>query len=134
MSTEVNKRIVVEFFSHFATNDVDAVLEAMSDDATWWIAGKRTDLPTAGQHSKAGIARILRRMAEEIPNGLRMTIKGTLAEGDKVALELESRGELRNGRVYNNEYHTIVTVRDEKVCEVREYLDTQHVLATWFTP
>ena len=134
MSTEANKTIVAAFFSHFATNDIDAVLDTMSDDATWWIAGKRTDLPTAGQHSKASIARIFRRMAEEIPNGLHMTIKGALAEGDKVALEMESRGELRNGRVYNNEYHTILTIRGGKVCDVREYLDTQHVLATWFTP
>jgi hypothetical protein len=48
------------------------------------------------------------------------------------AIELESYGELRNGRVYNNEYHTLLTIRDGKIREVREYLDTQHVLATWF--
>jgi len=59
-------------------------------------------------------------------------VKGMVAEGDKVAVEVESLGTLRNGRVYNNEYHTLLTIRDDKICAVREYLDTFHVHATWF--
>ena len=61
-------------------------------------------------------------------------MKGAIAEGDKVAIELVGRGELKNGRVYNNEYHLLMTIRDGKVARVREYLDTQHVFATWFQP
>ena len=36
-------------------------------------------------------------------------------------------GELRNGRIYNQEYHFSMTIRDGKISGVREYLDTQHV-------
>jgi ketosteroid isomerase-like protein len=63
-----------------------------------------------------------------------MTVKGAIAEGDKVALEIESYGKLQNGRIYNNEYHVLMTIRDGKICDVKEYLDTQHVAATWFQP
>ncbi len=49
-----------------------------------------------------------------------------------MAVGVESWGELGNGRVYNNEYHFLMTIRDGKIREVREYLDTQHVFATWF--
>jgi ketosteroid isomerase-like protein len=61
-----------------------------------------------------------------------MTIKGMVAEGDKVAVEVVGDGRLRDGRRYQNEYHFLLTVRDGKVVAVREYLDTQHVVATWF--
>jgi len=67
-----------------------------------------------------------------MPGGLHMTVKGMVAEGDKVAVELESRGELDNGRLYNNEYHLLMTIRDGKVHAVKEYYDSHHVFMTWF--
>ena len=132
MNLDDNKKVVSEFFSRFSANDIAGALDTMAENATWWIPGKKGQVPTAGIHSKEQIARLFRRMSDQLPNGLRMTIKSLVAEGEQVAIELESYGELRNGRVYNNEYHTLVTVRGGKIINVREYLDTQHVMATWF--
>jgi ketosteroid isomerase-like protein len=61
-----------------------------------------------------------------------MTLKGAVAEGDKLALEAESYGELTNGRIYNQHYHFLIEFRDGKICAVREYLDTQHAHAVWY--
>ena len=52
--------------------------------------------------------------------------------GSKVALEVESRGELTNGRIYDQRYHFLIELRDGKICAVREYLDTQHAHSVWF--
>ena len=87
-----------------------------------------------GTHDKQQIARVFHGMLGQLKNGLRMTVKGAIAEGDQVALEVVSHGELRNGRVYDQEYHMLITIRDGKISAVREYLDTQHVYATWFQP
>jgi hypothetical protein len=73
-------------------------------------------------------------MVGALKNGLRMTPTGMVAEGDRVAVEAESYGELANGRVYDQRYHFLMTIRDGRIAEVREYLDTQHVFATWFQP
>lgn len=62
--------------------------------------------------AKAEMANIFRRMGAAMTGPLRMHVKGTVAEGDKVAVEAVSRGELRNGRVYAQEYHVLFTVRD----------------------
>ena len=132
MSIEQNKKLVREFFDCFTANDVAGALDIMTDDATWWIAGKPEQLPAAGLHSKEQIARLFYNMVGQLPYGLKMTVKSLIVEGDKVAVEVESYGELRNGRVYNQEYHFLITVRDGKISAVREYLDTQHVFATWF--
>jgi ketosteroid isomerase-like protein len=132
MTTELNKQIATEFFARFSANDIAAALDTMTDDATWWISGKPESSPAAGVYSKEKIAALLYRMAAQLRNGLRMTVKRMIAEDDRVAVEVESYGELRNGRVYNNQYHFAITIRAGKISEVREYLDTQHVYATWF--
>lgn len=132
MSLEQNKRLARELFERFDAGDVAGALDTLADDATWWIAGKLEQLPAAGVHTKEQIAALLRNMAAQLPRGLRMTVRSSIAEGDKVALEVESDGELRNGRRYNQQYHFLLTVRDGKISSVREYLDTQHVFATWF--
>lgn len=132
MNTEDNKRLVAEFFARFSADDIAGALDTMTDDATWWIAGKPEQLPAAGVHRKEQMARLFQNMSGRLSNGLKLTVKGAVAEGDKVAVEVESYGELRDGRIYNQEYHLLMTVRDGKISAVREYLDTQHVFATWF--
>src|SRR4030095_4533765 len=134
MSTEDNKRLAAEFFARFSANDIAGALETMTDDATWWIAGKKEQLPAAGIHRKEQIARLFHNMADRLKDGLKLTVKGSIAEGDKVAVEVGSYGERQNARVYNQEYHLLMTIRDGKISAVREYLDTQHVFATWFQP
>jgi uncharacterized protein len=132
MTIEENKVVAAEFFARITAKDIAGALETLSDDATWWISGKPAVLPAAGVYNKEKIAGLFYRMADQLVNGLEMTVKGMIAEGDKVAVEVESYGELRNGTVYNNEYHMLMTIRDGQISEVREYLDTQHVFATWF--
>lgn len=63
-----------------------------------------------------------------------MAVSGTWfdQDTDEIGMEtLESYGELSSGRVYNNEYHMLLTIRREKISAVREYHDTQHKVATW---
>jgi ketosteroid isomerase-like protein len=134
MSTRHNKEIACEFFALFSAGDVRGALNLMSDDATWWLAGKRELFPAAGQHTKHEIGKLFDRMTARLKDRLAMTVKSVIAEGDLVALEVESHGELTNGRRYNNEYHTVMRVSDGKISQVREYSDTQHAYAVWLQP
>lgn len=123
------RSVAAEFFARLDANDIPGALALMSDDATWWIAGKPGTNPVVGTLSKERLERVFHRMLGQTVDGLRMTVKGVIAEGDKVALELESHARLKNGRVYAQQYHTLMEFRDGKIRAVREYLDTQHVLA-----
>jgi ketosteroid isomerase-like protein len=126
MSTENNKALVTEFFAHFKRKDVQKALDMMSDDATWWIGGKPELFPMCGLKSKAEMGAILNELVPGTEDGLAITPSGMIAEGNKVACEAESYGVLGNGRVYNNEYHFLVELRDGKITAVKEYLDTMH--------
>jgi ketosteroid isomerase-like protein len=134
VTTQQNKEIARDFFTRFSAGDISGAVDLMSGDATWWIAGKRDSMPAAGMHTKEEITRLFLRMTRRLKNGLNMTVKSVVAEGDTVALEVESLGELDNGRSYNNEYHTLMRLEDGKIFEVREYNDTQHAYEVWLRP
>jgi ketosteroid isomerase-like protein len=129
---EANKALCARLFERFSAGDIRGVMELMTDDATWWLPGKQGQLPVIGDRSKAQIARLFNAMESQLEGPLRMTVKSAIGEGDQVAMEVESLGHLKNGRVYNQEYHFRMTVRDGKISAVREYLDTLHVQAVWF--
>ena len=133
-NTERNKAIARQFFTLFTSGDISGALNLMSDDATWWLAGKREIFPVAGEHTKKEIGELFHRMMARLRNGMAMTVKSVIAEGELVALEVESHGELTNGRLYNNEYHTLMRIVNGKISQVREYSDTQHAHAVWLQP
>jgi uncharacterized protein len=132
MSIESNKAVVAKFCELLSAGQTQAVLDLMTDDVNYWILGPKDLNPSAGDHSKAGMKRIFDAMHERMNGPMTFTPKSMIADGDQVALEAESYGELKNGRVYNNLYHLRITLRDGKMALIREYLDTLHVHQTWF--
>jgi ketosteroid isomerase-like protein len=130
--TQANKALCERLFERFSAGDVPGVLDLMADDATWWLPGKPGQLPVVGTRSKAQIAKLFHAMESQLEGPLKMTVKSAIAEGDEVAMEVESLGRLTNGRTYNQEYHFRIVVRAGKISAVREYLDTLHVQAVWF--
>jgi len=124
MSIEDNKQTVREYLAHFKNAAVTDLLDAMSEDATWWILGKPHLFPGAGNKSKADMERIWGSLFGRMKDGLEMAVIGIVAEGDKVAAEIRSHADLTDGRVYENQYHMLFTVRQGKIVEVKEYADT----------
>jgi len=121
-SLEDNKRIVRQLFACLSRGDTKAVLDLYTEDATVWTAGS---LAFSGRRSKQEVAPLMEGILGAFPHGLRFTIHGLTAEGDRVAVEAESWGRHANGKLYNNLYHFLVVVRESKVHEFKEYLDTK---------
>ena len=134
MTVEDNKATAREFFARFTANDITGALATMTDDATWLIPGKKERNPTAGLYSKEKIGRLFLRMTGALKDGLHMSVKSCIGEGNRVALEVESSGDLINGRFYRQEYHMLMEFRDGRIAAVREYLDTQHAYDVWVSP
>ncbi|HEX4971516.1 MAG TPA: nuclear transport factor 2 family protein [Steroidobacteraceae bacterium] len=131
MDTDRNTATAQRFFELFSASDIDGVLALMTDDATWRIPGKQELTPTAGVYTKERIGRLFRRMIDNLSTGLQMTVLSSIAAGNRVALEVTSSGDLKNGRLYRQEYHFLMEFRDGKISAVREYLDTQHAHEVW---
>lgn len=127
MGVEQNRAVVEKFINHFDRFEMSEALAMLKDDASWQIMGTPATFPFASTHTKADMANIWSSLGDFLPNGMSTRICGMIADGDKVAVELESNGVARDGRVYNNHYHDVFVIRDDMIVEVREYFDTQHV-------
>lgn len=127
--TEVNKKAIVDFFAYWTAGDAANAKTFLDDNVVWRAMGRDGELPISGTMDKEGIGDLIVMVKEAIPAGLELKPTGWTAEGDRVAVEIESYGELTNGRVYNNLYHFLFEFQDGKIIKVREYMDTLHVKA-----
>ena len=123
MSAEDNKRMILGFFEDLSAGRGDKVLGALADSATWWVLG---NFPLSGTKTKAQFAELVGQLGQNIDGGLRVTPTALTAEGDRVAVEAESHAKMKNGKIYQNKYHFLFVVRNGKIQEAREYLDTMH--------
>jgi ketosteroid isomerase-like protein len=127
------KQVADDFLATFSRGDVDGVLDAMADDATWWVSGGIEGM--SGTYDKASFGPLLRgATALYVEGALRITPTSMVAEGDRVAIEAEGFATMSNGRIYKPRYHFLFEVKDGKVRRVREYMDTMHAWDTFFRP
>ena len=131
MSIEDNVDVARRFYEGFTNNDIDAVMATLAEDARFRVPGKPDELQSGGWYDKAKLRKLFDLMLSRLKSGLKMEVISVMADGNRVALEVISEGELENGRRYNNEYFVLFKIVDGKIKEVREYNDTLHAYKTW---
>lgn len=123
METATARQFVLDFFRELGTGS-DAAWNRVAEDASWKLMARASDYPYPSEYTKASYRKLIAESAGLFPTGLRFTITGTTAESDRVALEAESYGTHRSGKLYNNYYHVLVLIENGKIKHVREYLDS----------
>ena len=113
---EANKAVVRRYMAAVGAGDAAAADALQARDAIWWVLGHGE--MTREVFSSAVGAMIAAATSRTV------TIVSMIAEGDRVAAEIES--EMHFGdRVYRNQYHDLFVIRDGLIIEGREYLDTK---------
>lgn len=113
------KGIAWAYFERLNESDYQGAAATLADDGVWWTCLSRTET-TMAEHKALFPAAL-----SAVP--MRFVLHNAYAEGDTVILEAESHADLPDGRLYNNLYVYIVTIRDGLISAVREYSDTKHV-------
>ena len=127
-----NKALARTFFATFSSGDVPGILALMHDEGSWWVAGTMEGM--SGSHAREPFGALLEGAKSlYVEKALRITPTSMIAEADKVAVEADSFATMTDGRLYANRYHFLITIRDGKIFEVREYMDTEHARETFFT-
>lgn len=121
---ERNKQTAHDFLAHAFGNRQDQAMALLHADATWWVLGDPQRLRVSGLRRVPQIQRLLDGVGRSMPAGMSFVVQGITAESERVAIEIEAQGQLADGRVYQNRYHFLIEMRDDKVASVREYMDT----------
>jgi len=116
-----NKEIATEFFNSLSSG-TEGYLDFYTDDSTIWTAG---DNAIGGTRSKEEIVEFAQGILAAFPNGITFNITGMTAEDDRVAVEVSGESIHASGQPYNNRYHFLLIIRDGKIIQLKEYMDTQ---------
>ena len=119
---ESHKQIARDFMDALSSGDPQRILACYTDDATVWTAGS---LSFSGLHTRDEVVDLCEGLLGAFPSGLKFTVNSAIAEGERVALEVEGLGTHVSGKVYHQHYHFLVIIRGDKVAEMREYFDTE---------
>jgi len=124
MSTEENVQIVKDFFAAIGRGDEQGLLALAAEDIEWIIPGE--DWPLAGTHrGHAGLAKVLRKASNEVE----MTYPEPaefVAQGDRVLVVGVATGKIKaTNKTFKDDWVFAITVRNSKLANIREYIDTQ---------
>ena len=124
MSIEKNVQIVKEFFAAIGSGDQQRVLALVADDIEWIVPGE--DWPLAGTHrGHAGLADVLKKASEEIETAYPKPPE-FVAQGDRVLVVGVATGKIKaTNKTFQDDWVFAITVRDGKLTNIREYIDTQ---------
>lgn len=116
-----NKEIAIKFFESLSSGSQD-YLNFYTDDSIIWTAG---DNAIGGTRTKEEIVDFAQGVLAAFPSGIVFNITGMTADDERVAVEVSGAAVHASGQSYNNKYHFLLIIRDGKIMELKEYMDTQ---------
>ena len=124
MSTEKNVQIVKSFLAAVGRRDKQDLLALSAKDIEWIIPGE--DWPLAGTHrGHAGLENLLQKADETVETSYPQPPE-FIAHGDQVLVVGVATGKIKaTNRTFEDHWVFAITIRNGKVTNIREYVDTQ---------
>ena len=124
MSIEKNVQIVKDFFAAMSSRDKQGLLALVAKDIEWIIPGE--DWPLAGTHrGHAGLADVLQKANETVETSYPEPPE-FIAQGDQVVAVGFATGRIKaTNKTFEDHWVFAITVRNGKLTNIREYIDTQ---------
>jgi uncharacterized protein len=124
MSTQENIQIVKNFLAALGRRDKQSLLALSAEDIEWIIPGK--DWPLAGtHHGHAGLENLLQKANETVETSYPEPPE-FIAQGDRVLIIGFATGRIKaTNRAFEDHWVFAITVRNGKVTNIQEYIDTQ---------
>ncbi len=120
-TTNENKEIAIKFFEALSSGS-ESYLDFYNDDSIIWTAGNNA---IGGTRTKKEIIDFAQGILAAFPTGITFNITGMTAENERVAVEVSGESIHASGDAYNNKYHFLLTIKNGKIIELKEYMDTQ---------
>jgi ketosteroid isomerase-like protein len=122
MSTQENVQIVKDAFAAIGRGDMQDLRALSAEGIEWIIPGER---PLAGMHrGHAGLADLFQKASETVETSISEP-REFVAQGDRVLAIGFATGRIKaSNRTFEDHFVFAVTVRNGKVTNIREYIDT----------
>lgn len=130
MNLDSNKKLVSETWGAVSNGDVQGFMNNLSEDVTWTFFGSHRFAGTIRGKEEL-VAKLFAPLGEVLDGGIKVQIDSMTAEGERVVIEARGEAKTKTGKRYDNSYCIVITVRNDKISAVREYLDSELVTAVF---
>jgi ketosteroid isomerase-like protein len=126
MGMTENKKLMQRIFAELEKGNGKPFVEAMADDFRWTITGN-------GPWSKTFVGKqavlndLMKPLFSQFAGTYTNSAERFIAEDDFVVIQCRGSVMTKTGKPYNNTYCYICRLKDGKLAELTEYLDTQLV-------
>jgi ketosteroid isomerase-like protein len=123
-AAEFNKQVVLQAYAALKAGDVAGYFDRMTSDVTVTYFGSHRFSRTF--RGKGDIMEnFVPPLLERLEGPIKITVTNVIAEGEQVFVEAQGESRTKDGLDYNNLYGIVLRLRDGKIAEIREYMDTQ---------
>jgi ketosteroid isomerase-like protein len=124
MSIEKNVQVVKDFLAAIGSGDKQRVLSLVAEEIEWIVPGE--DWPLAGTHREhAGLENLLQKANETVETSYPEPPE-FIAQGDRVLVVGVATGRIKaTNKTFEDHWVFVITVRNGKLTNIREYVDTQ---------
>ena len=132
MNIAEQKERALTFLRSLETADGTAIDKIIADDFEMEMMARMPGVaPIRGKETF--LKQMLGMLKAAFPKGFNMKFGTVIAEGPHVAIQAESDTVAANGRKYQNRYHFYFRFEGDRIAQVREYNDSNHVREVLFT-
>jgi uncharacterized protein len=124
--TQESRSVVDAWYTALAAGDMEGVLGGLAEDVVVNVLGSS---PVSGRHvgRDAFVAAAVGPIFAALePETIRFAQRWEIfaADGERVVALMHGDARCKNGRRYDNSYCHLFTIRDGKIVELYEFLDT----------
>jgi hypothetical protein len=125
-TTQASRSVVENWYAALAAGNMEGVIGALAEDVVFTVHGKT---PVSGRHEgrDAFVTNAVGPIFAALdPETLQFAKKWEIfaAEGGRVVTIMEGEAKTPDGRLYDNTYCHLFTIRGGQIAELQEFLDT----------
>lgn len=133
MGAAGNKQLFQEIFAELTVGQSKLFNDSLANDFCWTVTG--TTAWSGTYRGKSEVReRLLRPLFAQFADRYTNSLYRIIAEDDFVVVECRGRVTTKTGKSYNNCYCWVCRLRDGKIAELTEYLDTELITTALLPP
>ena len=119
----ITEDYVRKIFKDLEQGDGAGFFEHVDDKVDWIVEGTH---PLAGHYKSKSdfVAGTFAKLAEVLPRGAQLVVEHLLVKDDQAVVELHSLATAKNGLRFDNRYCWVCRFANDRIVEVRAYLDS----------
>jgi len=118
---EKNKQIARDFFAALSAGNVGVLMNLFAPDVEINIPNTSC---LGGTLTLKDFGKVGGLLAQACPAGVKLEVIELTAEDDRVACRVNGTAKTAAGEDYNNQYHMLLKIRDGKIYQTFEYMDS----------